>query len=461
MRVKNSLIFVFLFLLGIFISSCSNVVCTTPYIISDEGCCLDVNEDENCDDEDFLEREDYFGEEIIYLVNESVENLGGEKEIENEEITKEIFDDYYLGCEDCSLDFVIYGDYQDSVTKKFNNEILPLLLEEYGELVKFSFMNYPKNYHRVGREAAESVYCAGEQGMYWDYHNRLFSEDFFTESDFNSFAADMGINVKEFDNCLKNRKYDPKIVEETNKAKSLRINSVPTYVINDQIFSGYRSFKFFKKILDSELKYSLDYDLVKKIITSAQGDGYFILPGIAVKDVDLRDSYYSNNLEPMTGKLYFSAEDWDKKDNLFSRDNARLSVDFEKKSSDIITPYSLELKKLLRMGDVGDNHYGGVASDLFFFGNTGRGTELLPRTYVHAYIWAEGAIYSGDKLIYDDLLLEFYVVKGIRENGRIIDMQEDDLEVYVFVKRPFSDMKEFEGGKLYLFWEKGLNFKSV
>ena len=113
------------------------------------------------------------------------------------------------------------------------------------------------------------------------------------------------------------------------------------------------------------------------------------------------------------------------------------------------------------MGDVGDNHYGGVASDLFFFGNTGRGTELLPRTYVHAYIWAEGAIYSGDKLIYDDLLLEFYVVKGIRENGRIIDMQEDDLEVYVFVQRPFSDMQEFEGGKLYIFWEQGLNFKSV
>jgi hypothetical protein len=136
-------------------------------------------------------------------------------------------------------------------------------------------------------------------------------------------------------------------------------------------------------------------------------------------------------------------------------------LDFEKEISNLIVPFTIELKKLQRVGGVGDNHYGGVASDLFFFGNTGRGTDLLPRTYAYAYIWADGVMYSGDEVIYDDLILNFYVIKGVREDGKMTDMQEDDMEVYVFVERPFNDMYEFEGGKLYLFWEKGINFKSV
>ena len=138
MRIlKNTLFCVFVALLAVFISSCSEVICTTPYIVADDGCCLDEDGDGECGADKIEAKESvYSGEDIVYLVNESVENLGGEKVELEENLTVESEDTfgYFLGCSDCAINFVIYGDYQDSVTKKFNNEILPLLLEEYEEL---------------------------------------------------------------------------------------------------------------------------------------------------------------------------------------------------------------------------------------------------------------------------------------------------------------------------------------
>ena len=136
-------------------------------------------------------------------------------------------------------------------------------------------------------------------------------------------------------------------------------------------------------------------------------------------------------------------------------------LEFEEKSSGTVDKHILGIDKLIKVAGVDENHHGGVASDLFVFGNTGRGTELLPKTYAYVYVWAEGSLYVGDDLLYDDLVLEFYVIQGVREDGIVTSLQEDDLEIYVFIERDYGDMQEFEGGKLYLFWDDGINFKSV
>tara|TARA_Y100000310_G_scaffold341081_1_gene439019 strand:- start:2608 stop:3960 length:1353 start_codon:yes stop_codon:yes gene_type:complete len=450
-------------------------VCSTPYILNNGECCLDENSNGVCDTEEVVEGgqvnllveswvdgstygDEYFEQVGVYVgddgVKEEIPDIPEDK-LSGGEV-------YFLGSGDPDGLFLIYGDYFDSFSKKFNEEILPLLVEEYKDVVRFEYKDLPKEHHKYGKKAGEAANCAGEQGRFWDYHNKLFSEMFFTESNFRIYAAEIGLDVTQFDVCLSSGKYLDEVLEDIDEAKENSVSSVPSFLVNDKRVSGLRTFDYFKKILDEDLKFFITQEYVKKLTASVQGDGNFILPGAATLDTSVSDSFYTEKLLPLTGKVHFSGEDKTIKDSIFSEDSAELSVQFSKKSSAIEEVYTLKIANLLSLADSGVNHHGGVATDLLFFGGTGRITNLLPETYANIYVWAEGELYGDDGMIYDDLLIDFYVVSGIRDNGNIVDMQEGDMELYVYARRNGNGkMLEFNGDGVYLYWEEGINLKSV
>ena len=452
--------------LTLFVSACGTSICSTPYISNGGICCLDSNEDGFCDSEENLIENINNLSEKKSPNSEMVGDIiftGGNGDSYNFSEEESNWPNYYLGAEDGKISFSIFGGYHNGITKKFNNDILPLLLENYSDKVRFEFKLLPKDFVLVGRLAEEAVYCAGEQGFFWEYHNKLFSEEVLTESDFNIFAFEIGLDVVEFEDCMATSKYKPLLEAYVETFNKDHVGILPTYWINEEKrISGFRSPNYFEEVLDEYLKYSKDYEIKKKIIFSAQGDSYVVLPGIAIRDITIKNSYYSNKIDFVESKIYFSADDIDYTDSIFSKDGALLNIDFNMKETSLFGDYSIQLTSLRNVGEMSNNHYGGVATDLSFFGESGRGTNLLPRTNTYVYVWGKGKLFKDGSLVYDDLIIDFYVVDGIRENGKIINSQEGDIEAYAFVQR-FSgeDMVDFEGGKLYLFWEDSINFKSV
>jgi hypothetical protein len=454
-------------ILALFISSCSTSICSTPYISVGGDCCLDLNGDGNCENEKESINYENTSSKKIKPNSEMVGDIvfTGANSLYNftEDDTFSNWPNYYLGNENGKISFSIYGGYHDGITKKFNNDILPILLENYSDKVRFEFKLLPKDFILIDRLAEEAVYCAGEQGFFWEYHNKLFSEKTLTKSDFNIFAFEMGLDVIAFEDCMASSKYKPLLEAYVENFDKDHVGIIPTFWINEEKrVSGFRSLNYFEEILDEYLKYSKEYEIKKKIIVSSQGDSYIIFPSIAVKDITLKNSYYSNKIDFIESKIYFSADDIDHKDSIFSKDEAILNIDFKMKDSNHFGDYSIQLTSLRTVGEMYHNHYGGVATDLLFFGESGRGTNLLPKTNTHVYVWGKGKLFKNNNLIYDDLFVDFYVVDGVREEGKITNSQEDDIEAYAFIQRSSGeDIEDFEGGKLYLFWEDSINFKSV
>jgi protein-disulfide isomerase len=72
------------------------------------------------------------------------------------------------------ITIVEYSDFQCPFCARVN-PTLDRVLQTYGDKVRIVFKDYPLPNHREAPKAAEAAHCAGEQGKFWEMHDRLFA----------------------------------------------------------------------------------------------------------------------------------------------------------------------------------------------------------------------------------------------------------------------------------------------
>lgn len=135
---------------------------------------------------------------------------------------------------------------------------IPNIVESYVNTgkVKLVFRQFPV--HGNNNPALASK-CAQEQGKFWEYHNILFENyDALTNTDLQKYAANLGLNLIQFNDCLDSKKYEASIQNDLNDGQALGIQGTPTFFIgNDEIgyekIEGAESFSVFKQMIDSKL----------------------------------------------------------------------------------------------------------------------------------------------------------------------------------------------------------------
>jgi len=87
-------------------------------------------------------------------------------------------DDPVKGNPDATVTIVEFSDFQCPFCQRFHQTTLPLILENYVDTgkVKFVYRDFPiQSIHPNGAiPTALAAECADEQGMFWEYHDRLF-----------------------------------------------------------------------------------------------------------------------------------------------------------------------------------------------------------------------------------------------------------------------------------------------
>jgi len=127
--------------------------------------------------------------------------------------------------------------------------------EAYGEEVRLAFLHNPLAFHDRALPAAIAVECAGEQGKFWEYHDKLFGEKpSLGDATLEKHARDVGIAVGEWKACLSSGKPRDKIVKQQRQAITMGARGTPAFFINGRFLSGARPFEQFKALIDEELK---------------------------------------------------------------------------------------------------------------------------------------------------------------------------------------------------------------
>ncbi len=136
---------------------------------------------------------------------------------------------------------------------------IPKIIEEYVDTGKFKlvFRQYP--IHENAKKAAEAAKCAQEQDKFWEYHNILFEKyDALTVTDLKRYAADLGLDLNQFNQCLDSGKYRNSVQNDLSDGKGLGVTGTPTFFIGNEEkgyekIVGAEAFSEFKKVIDLKI----------------------------------------------------------------------------------------------------------------------------------------------------------------------------------------------------------------
>jgi len=140
----------------------------------------------------------------------------------------------FLGDAAAPVRVVEFTDLQCPYCARFARETFPLLRERYIDTGKLRFesVDLPLSMHPFAIPAAIAARCAGEQGRYWDYREKVFEEqNLLGQRPFTQFAGALGLDIARFELC---RLQDSRLAEiraDAERAHALDISSTPTFLI--------------------------------------------------------------------------------------------------------------------------------------------------------------------------------------------------------------------------------------
>ncbi|PYN42839.1 MAG: hypothetical protein DMD95_15615, partial [Candidatus Rokuibacteriota bacterium] len=81
------------------------------------------------------------------------------------------------------------------------------ILHEYDGRIRLIFKDRPLAMHTFARPAHEAARCAGADGKYWPYHDRLFErQPAFRRVDLLLYATELGLDRDAFARCVDERR---------------------------------------------------------------------------------------------------------------------------------------------------------------------------------------------------------------------------------------------------------------
>ena len=170
-----------------------------------------------------------------------------------------------LGSESASVTIIEIGDYQCEMCKRWFDHSRSQIIDNYINTGKVNmvFLDMPI----LGNDsliAAEATYCANDQGKYWDYHVTLFEHQEEMNSGWannerlKSFAFSLGLDMKEFSQCLDSKHYYSQVKLNAEKSKAMGASSTPSFLIvntsgEQKSIRGAQPYTVFEEVIESLL----------------------------------------------------------------------------------------------------------------------------------------------------------------------------------------------------------------
>ena len=149
---------------------------------------------------------------------------------------------------------VEFSDFQCPFCRRVQPTLMALL-KRYEGKVAISYRDYPlAEIHPQAQMAAEAARCAGEQGKFWEYHDKLFSQAAMERDTLYSYGQSLGLDMQRFHACVDSSKYRSAVQSDFEAAQQAGVAGTPAFFINGIFLDGAQPQGEFEKIIDAELK---------------------------------------------------------------------------------------------------------------------------------------------------------------------------------------------------------------
>lgn len=172
----------------------------------------------------------------------------------------------YEGSASAKIDFIVFGDYQCPYCERAFSQTDSQVIQNYVSTGKARY--YFLDYAFLGPDSttlAEGSWCANDQGLYYKYHDYIYSNQgqessgWGTPDKVKALAANIaGLDTQKFNSCMDSSTYASRVQQDTQLGQNAGITGTPGFLIgNNQIgyvsISGAYPYSSFQQALDSQL----------------------------------------------------------------------------------------------------------------------------------------------------------------------------------------------------------------
>ena len=128
------------------------------------------------------------------------------------------------------------------------------LRELYSDRVRFAFRHYPLDFHPQAQKAGEAAACAGEQGKFWEMHDRLWQNpDKLQVEDLKAHAQGLGLAPADFASCLDSGRFATLVEKDLRAGQEYGVSGTPAFFVNGRPIVGAVPLEAFQQLIDDEL----------------------------------------------------------------------------------------------------------------------------------------------------------------------------------------------------------------
>ncbi len=159
------------------------------------------------------------------------------------------------GSVNAPITLVEYSDFQCPFCSRAEATVKELL-KNYPDKIKLVYKNYPLSFHGEAFISAEAGLCAREQSedKFWAMHDKMFADRKGLKLEgLVSKAKSIGLDVKQFESCVKNGKYASDVNRDIAEGNKFGVNSTPVFFVNGIMIKGAQPYQKFADIIEEEL----------------------------------------------------------------------------------------------------------------------------------------------------------------------------------------------------------------
>jgi protein-disulfide isomerase len=156
--------------------------------------------------------------------------------IEDISLTLNVADSPTQGQADAPLTLVEYTDYQCPYCARHSKSVLPQLVKNFIDTgkVRYVLRDFPlTSIHPHAAKAHEAAHCAGDQGKYWELHDRLFAHPKELQADkLAGHATAVGVaDATAFQACLDSGKYEAQTKAGVTEGTKIGVRGTPSFAL--------------------------------------------------------------------------------------------------------------------------------------------------------------------------------------------------------------------------------------
>ena len=162
---------------------------------------------------------------------------------------------------------VQFSDFQCPFCSRVEPTITDLFTD-YGKDIRVVWKNNPLPFHPNAGPAAQAAMAAGDQGKFWEMHERLFKDQaHLDDATYEKYAEELKLNMPKWKAAVAAKKADASIKEDMALAEKFGARGTPSFFVNGRPLRGAQPKEAFKAIIDKEILAA--NDLLKKGVKPA------------------------------------------------------------------------------------------------------------------------------------------------------------------------------------------------